>query len=354
VSRPVRSLVAVAVLALAPGLAAPGDAAMRLELGAGMDTNPLRLAQEDADPEGFVSTVAAGSFAGRSGKLDLRGALSLGTRAYPSAPDANLVASRLDLGAGGAVSRKLRLDAALAFRDLTEHGGIRSESGGRAGLEATLRAGRSRLGASGAFEATAPRDALLRPFKWYGPAASFWVTTPAGESQLVRVGVDFARRHYARWPEPRDDDVVTGTVEWLRRRPVLLGVAYSFSADFSNVSGADHRRHRLSGRAAVTLPGEVTVAMLGNLQRSLYPDQFSTDQPVLLAQQDASQNALELRITRPLGKRLELALTAAAYDSELNAGDVPRLPYAREVIGVALSWRAPGSPEVPLPPEPRN
>lgn len=356
-SCPVRSLAAAAALALvlAPALAAAGDAAMRVELGGGVDTNPLRLPEEGSDREGFVSTVVAGSFAGQAAKLDLRGALSLGARSYPNASDANLLASRLDFGVGRKLSRKLRLDLSLAFRDLSEEGGFRSESGGRAALEATLKAGRSRVGWSAALEGITPRAAVLEKYEWLGPAATVWITTPAGESQLVRLAVDYARRHYDRWPtEARDDDVVTGTIEWLRRRPVVLGVAYSFSADFSNISGADHRRHRLSARAAVTLPGEVTVAMLGSLQRSLYPDQFSTDQLVLLAQMDAAQNALELRVTRPIGKRLELAITAAAYDSELNGSDVPRLPYAREVIGLALSWHAPGSPDVPLPPEPRN
>jgi hypothetical protein len=357
VSRPVLPLALCTALCttllLVPALASAADAAMRLELGGGVDTNPLRLAEEGVEREPFVSAVAIGSFAGHAGKLDLRGALSLGARSYPSARDANLVATRLDLGAGRAVSRKLRLELAGTFHDLTEHGGVRSETGGRAGLDATLRAGRSRIGLGGGFEAIAPRDAPLQRFEWYGPTASLWVTTPAGESQHVRAGVDYARRHYANWLEPRDDDVVTATVEWLRRRPVLIGIAYAFSADFSDVDGGSHFRQRLSARAAVTLPGEFTVALLGNIQRSQYPDRFSTDQPVLLSQQDA-QNALELRVARPLGSRLELAITAAAYDSELNGAGVPRLPYAREVIGIALSWRAPGRPEVPLPPGPER
>ncbi|HYG66977.1 MAG TPA: hypothetical protein VD838_04935 [Anaeromyxobacteraceae bacterium] len=348
---PARSLAALAAALLVPAVAAAGDAAMRLEVGGGVDTNPLRLSEEGVDREGYVSAVAVGSFAGRASKLDLHGSLSLGARSYPNAPDANLLASRLDFGIGRKLSRKLRLDLSFAARDLSEKGGWRSETGGRAGLELTLRAGRSRIGFGGGFESVAPRDAPLHPFEWYGPTAAVWITTPSGHSQAVRVGVDYGRRHYPAWPETRDDDVVTASAEWLRRRPVLLGLGYSFSADFSNVAGGSHYRHRLTARAAVTLPGEVTVAMVGNLQRSEYPDEFTTDEPVLLTQQDA-QNALELRVSRPLTNRIELALTAAAYDSELNAGDVPRVPYAREVIGIALSWRAPGRPEVALPPSP--
>jgi hypothetical protein len=351
VSRPVRSLALCAALLCAPASVSAADSAMRLELGGGVDTNPLRLPQEGGEREPFVGAVAVGSFAGRTAKLALRGSLSLGARAYSTTPDANLIATRLDLGAGGAVSRKLRLELAGTFRDLTEHGGFRSETAGRGTLEATLRAGRSRVGVGGGFEAVAPRDLPLQPYEAYGPVAVLWLTTPSGESQHVRLAVDYARRHFPRWAEPRDDDVVTTTVEWLRRRPMVLGVAYAFSANFSNVPGGSHYRHRLSARAAVTLPGDFTVAMLGNLQRSQYPDNFSTDQPVLLSQQDA-QNGLELRVARPLGSRVELAITAAAYDSELNDGGVPRLPYAREVIGIALSWRAPGRPEVPLPPGP--
>lgn len=350
---PLLALAALVPL-LVPAAARAGDGALRLEVGGGADTNALRLAEEDGEADAFVSAVVSGTAAGAARGFDLRGATSLGARSYPARPDANLLATRLDLGAGRALSRRLRLDAALELRDLSEQGGWRDETGGRGALEATLRAGRSRVGGGGAFEADFPRDPVLEKFRWYGPVASLWVTTPAGESQVVRAGVDWSRRHYPRWDGPRDDDVYTASVEWLRRRPLVLGIGYSFSADFSTVRGGDHRRHRLFGRVAVTLPGDVTVAMMGSLQRSLYPDDVSIDQQVLLAQADASQNALELRVARPLGSRLELALTAAAYDSELNGEGVPRLPYAREVVGLALSWRAPGRPEVALPAEPRN
>lgn len=351
------ALATTAALALlVPAAARAGDAALRLEVGGGVDTNPLRLADRARGSDGFVSAVAAGSFATETGPLTLRGSLSEGARSYPSQQEANLVASRLELGLGGAVSRKLRLEGVVAFRDLTEQGGLRSETGGRAALEASLRAGSSRLGFSAAFEALTPRDDALEPYGWYGPAGAISITRPAGENQTVRAGFDFARRVFPRWdgPEGRDDDVLTASVEWMRRRPVILGVAYAFTADFSSVRGGDYRRHRLTARAAVTLPGDTTLAVQGSVQGSIYPAGFSTDQPVLLAQADSSQNALELRVSRPLNRRLELALTAAAYGSELSGGGAPRVEYEREVIQLGLSWRAPGRPEVPLPPPPRN
>jgi hypothetical protein len=328
---------------LLPRLAAAADLGLRAEGAAGVDTNPLREAGETR-PDAFVGAVLEANGAGHSDRLAWRGSGSIGGRLFVRTPDANVIATRIEGSGVLSLGSRGELIASLALRDLSERGGVRTETGGSAQVGGAVIVDRVRVALIGGVAASVPRAPSLTRFASFGPdvgISALW--EPGGRSSLF---TELSGRYLAfpRWdevnPGDREDHAFTSTAEWRWRGPVVLALGYSFTANRSSVRGGDYARSRLTARAATPLPSGLSLAIQASLQRSVYPDGVFTDTPLLLAFADEQQNAVEVRVARPFGDRLEIAVKAGYYASELSGGTGAGVPYQRALVQVGVGWRA--------------
>lgn len=327
---------------LGPAAAAAVEPALHGEATIGMDTNPLREASGEQGIYPFLGTIVDLGLAHGGENTRLRAALSEGARLFLSehARNADMLASRLDLDGAWQAGEQGEVGATLALRDLSERGGVRSETGGSARLDTRVRLARFDVeaGAGGSF--LFPRTSLLRDFASIGPDAGVEVGFAPVARQRLRIGWDIKARHFPRWVGERWD-VANGLVlDWSRRGSLIAGGGYGLTMNQSSAAGGGYVRHRLWVRAAAELPLEVTLAALASLQWSNYPGGLIAPAERLLAENDERENAVELRFSRPIGHDFEGVLKVAAYHSELSSGSgKARLPYSREVIQFSIGWR---------------
>jgi hypothetical protein len=340
------ALALAAAIALGPAAVRAVEPAVHAEASIGIDTNPLREAGGEQGAYPFVGGIADVGLAYGGERTALNVSLSEGFRLFlapwePTVSDADVLASQLAVAGTWSPSDPLELGAGLFLRDLSERGGIRSETGGRARLDAKLRLARFDLVAGGGASALYPRTQRLEHFASVGPDAGVEVGFSPVAGQRVRLGWELHQRHYPRWTPGSRDDVANGLVlEWSRRGPVILGAGYAFTRNRSTVPGGFYLRHRVWLQAATALPWDSTLALLGSLQRSTYPDGILSDALRLVGENDERENAIEARIARPLGKDLEIVIKAGAYLGEFATGDKGKLiPYRREVVQLSIGWR---------------
>ena len=331
------------LLALAPGAARAVEPAVHAEASLGFDTNPLREAGGEQGVYPFLGALFDAGLVHGGERSTLRASLSEGARLFGgAASDADVLASRLDLEGAWAAGERLDLGGSLALRDISELGGVRSETGGQLRLDARLRLARFDVDAGGGLSALYPRTTRLENFASIGPDAGIGLGFSPADGQHVRIGWDLLVRNYPDWPDVERDDVANvGSLEWTRRGSLIAGAGYALTANHSSAPGGTYLRHRIWLRAAAELPWEVTLAGLGSLQWSNYPGGIISEAERLLAENDERQNALELRFSRPIGFDLEAVLKLAAYGGEFSRGDggVARLEYRREVVQLSIGWR---------------
>ena len=266
--------------------------------------------------------------------------LSQGLRIFPGLPDAAASATRLETAASYRLTTGLSAGVLLSGSDLTErrHEIDQDTLHGEGSLSGTLGAFTASL--SGGWTAFAPRDPPLRAFSASGPEA--WARasfTPSAEHELA-IGFGVWLASYTRWSElttgGRDDRTHTASVEYTYRGPLLAGAGYAFSWNQSSAAGGDFSRHRLTVRGAARLPLGFTLALRGTLQWSRYPEPLFIREQLLLALGQESQDAVEVRLTHPLGASLDLALSGAYYRNEAAGGDALR--YSRAQFLLVLGW----------------
>jgi hypothetical protein len=315
------------------------------EATTGVDTNPRREAGGEQGAYPFLGAIVDVGIAHGGEQTTLRAALSEGARLFSpysgaGASEADVLASRLDLDGTWAAGEQGEVGATLALRDLSERGGVRSETGGSLRLDTRVRLARFDVEAAGGLSALYPRTSRLEDFASVGPDAGFEVGFAPVARQRVRIGWELRARQYPKWPVERWDVANGLVVDWSLRGSPIAGGGYSLTVNQSSVPGGSYVRHRLWIRAAAELPWEVTLAALGSLQRSNYPGGLIADAERLIAENDERENALELRFSRPIGRGFEGVLKLAAYGGELSSGDGgARLPYRREVIQLSIGWR---------------
>jgi hypothetical protein len=345
---PFQQLLAVALLlaALIPAVPSAIEPAVHAEATFGFDTNPRREAGGEQGAYPFLGAIMDLGLAYGGERTALRAQLSEGARLFPvrsgaDVSDADLLASRLDLDGRWTAGERLELGAALAVRDISERGGLRSETGGRLRLDAKTRLGRFDVVGSGGLSALYPRTSTLDRFASVGPDAGVEIGFSPLDGQRARIAWELRLRSFPRWGQDERDDIANGLVlEWSWRGPLIAGAGYGFTRNRSSVQGGSYLRHRVWFQAATALPWDITLAALGSLQRSTYLGGIVTDAERLLAENDERENALELRFSRPLGHDLELVFKAAAYLGEFSAGvSGDLLYYRREVIQLSIGWR---------------
>jgi len=124
-----QSRIALAILALAPAVVPAVEPAVHAEASLGFDTNPLREAGGEQGIYPFLGAILDVGIAHGGERTTLRAALSEGARLYsPDAKDADVLATRLDVDGAWTASERLELGGMLALRDLSELGGVRSET----------------------------------------------------------------------------------------------------------------------------------------------------------------------------------------------------------------------------------
>ena len=261
----------------------------------------------------------------------------------PGPSGADAIGSRLDLAGRLALAPALALLGSAAGSDYRERDGQLDRAAARGaltlaldgeGLGATLTAGWSLF---------APRLAALRPFRADGPEA--WLGgrwSPAPGHQLT-AALGGSRSFYRAWPGQaagttalRVDEAWGLEAGWSWQGPALLGAAWGYTDSRSDVAGGDFRRHRLSASLAVELPAALTLAGRAALQWTRYPDPLLVAAQQALAEGQENLDRLELRLSRPLAERLEVALTGAWTHADGGAGVAG---YQRLTVGLVLAWR---------------
>ncbi len=338
----IRSRLLAALLAASPLAARAIEPALHGEATFGVDTNPLREASGEQGVYPFLGTILDLGVAHGGENTQLRAALSEGARLFlsPEVRDADMLASRLDLDGTWSDGDHGEVGAALVLRDLSERGGVRSESGGSLRVDTRVRLNRFDVETSGGMSVQYPRTSLLEDFLSVGPDAGIEVGFAPRPRQRLRVGWELRARRFPKWPTERWD-VANGLVlDWSQRGTIIAGGGYGLTVNQSSVPGGAYLRHRVWVRAAAELPWDVTLAAQGSLQWSIYPGGLISSAERLLAENDERENALELRFSRPIGRDFELVFKLAAYGSELSAGaGSSRLPYSREVMQLSIGWR---------------
>lgn len=339
-----RSRILAALLAAAPAGASSVEPAVHGEATVGFDTNPLREANGVQGVYPFLGTIVDVGIAHGGERTQFRAALSEGLRIFldPDVRDADMLASRLDLAGTWSAGESGEVGATLALRDLSERGGVRTESGGSLHVDSRVRVNRFDVETTGGLTLSYPRTSLLEDFTSIGPDAGVAVGFAPQPRQRLRVGWELKARRFPKWPEARWD-VANGLVlDWSQRGTIIGGGGYAFTWNQSSIPGGAYLRHRLWLRAAAELPWEVTFAAQGSLQWSNYPGGLISPAERLLAENDERENAIELRFSRPVGRGFEAVLKLAAYRSELSAGrGSQRQDYQREVVQLSIGWRPP-------------
>jgi len=337
-------LAALAVASPARAPAAEGELELQLEAGGGADSNPTRALDGGGPAGGFGLALVRARAEVLGERLRFQAALDEAARLYPGVAEATALASRLEASLRLALGAGLAAEASVSARDLTERGHALDQDALRA--EASLGWARAGLGAAlaGGFVLFAPREATLRPFLASGPEATlraWW--SPRPEHSLSASGSVWWAS-YPRWgelaPGGRSDRTTTLSAEYAWRGDFLAALGYAFSHDASSAEGGDHDRHRVTARGAVLLPLELTLALRAALQWSSYPRPLLLSEQILLAAGQENQDVLELRLTRPLGADLELAIAAALYRAEAVRGGGATPDYTRAVLSTTLVWRA--------------
>ncbi|WP_224372236.1 hypothetical protein [Hyalangium versicolor] len=134
----------------------------------------------------------------------------------------------------------------------------------------------------------------------------------------------------------RQDGALSAGATYTYRGPLALGLTYTFQEISSNSFGETVLRHRLSGSVGLKLPWNVTALAQGALGLSRYPDGIYLSPEIILVEEDEGQNALSLKLARPVNAHLDLELSYSLYGTRLPRNE---LSYLRQVAGVGLTWR---------------
>jgi len=157
-----------------------------------------------------------------------------------------------------------------------------------------------------------------------------WGSRRFGIPGLARPGATSAP------PARREDGVLTAGATYTYRGPVALGLTYVYQESSSNSFGETVLRHRLTGNAGVRLPWRMTLLAQGSLGFSSYPDGIFLSPEIILVEEDEGQNALSLKLARPLTEKMDVEVSWGLWSTQLPRNG---LTYTRQVFSVGFTWR---------------
>src|SRR5574341_41553 len=232
------------ILAAAPLAAVAVEPATHAEATVGFDTSPLREASGEQGVYPFLGVILDAGLAYGGEKARLSAALSEGGRVFLSsaARDADMLASRLALEATWLAGGQGDVGAALALRDISERGGVRSETGGNLRVDSRVKVGRLDVETNGGLSVIFPRTSLLEDFASIGPDAGVALGFAPRTRQRLRFGWELRARRFPKWPTERWD-VANGLVlDWSQRGTIIAGGGYGLTVNQSSVPGGAYVR----------------------------------------------------------------------------------------------------------------
>ena len=312
------------------------------ELRTGVDTNPERLEGPGARSDGFASLLVRGKARSSGERFGLAAALTEAGRLYPGVSGATAVASRLDASARLSLSPRLSAGAAVLASDLTESGDRLDQNALHAEASLAWAGGRWGASLSGGWTLFVPRPQPVRAFLASGPEARLRAWWAAAREHVLAAGYSWWSAGYPRWndiaPGGRDDRTQTVWAEYAHRGSFLAALGYAYSWNTSTAAGGAFQRHRVTARAAAFLPFRFSLAARASLQWAHYPEPLFVAEELLLAQGQETQDALEVRLTRPIGGSVDVGLAFALYGSE-SVADGAAPGFSRTVLSAVVGWR---------------
>lgn len=141
---------------------------------------------------------------------------------------------------------------------------------------------------------------------------------------------------FAPAPGRREDSAWNVGASYLFRGPVNASLGYTFQGQDSNSFGETVLRHRLQATLGLRLPAQFTLLAQGTLGLNRYPDRVFLSPDLVLLEDDEAQNALSLRLVRPVSAHWDVELSYGLYAAQLPKN---QLSYLRQVLALGLTWR---------------
>lgn len=341
--------------AVVVALALAGAPALHLDPQIGLwleeDTNPHRLPEQPVDedngdvvdivPDGLLRfAVTVDVDASGNGRL-LRLDSALGGKLFFTAATERMLVAQSRATAAAVVDDDTAVIAGASAKLRGQQSGARSYGNFRGDLaveRTLLQSGGSgfavRAGVDGAsFMAF---DNALFSFAGGGLLAGARYTH---EKERVDVVVDAGVRGFpfaavARGSDDRRVDVpLVVAVSAASARRLYLAGAYTLVRNETNARGEGYTRHRLQFTGGARLPAQVTATTQLALQLTSYDNGLSLGQQYFLADDDETQNLVELALSRPLFGGLIFEARAGFLSNEL-AQDGARFARATAAIGL--------------------
>lgn len=131
----------------------------------------------------------------------------------------------------------------------------------------------------------------------------------------------------------RVDAPFRATLSFSSARLLFLNVSYTILRNASNSFGESFTRHRLRALVGARLPALVTLSAQGSLQVTTYDQGVSVGQRLFLADDDESQNVLQIKLSRPLLEGIAIEGRVAFFGNELAREGVR---FSRTTLSIGL------------------
>ncbi len=311
------------------------------------DTNPRRLPELPVDedigdfaeivPDGLLRfAVTLGIDASGDGRL-LRLDSALGGKLFFTAKTERMLVAQTRASAAAVVDDATAVSATASAKVRGQESGDRSYGTfrGDVAVERVVGYGVAVRGGVDGASFIAFDNALFS----FAGGGVFGGARYTHEKERVDIVVDVGMRGYpfAALADGSDDrrvDVpLVMALSAVSARRLYLAGAYTLVRNESNARGELYTRHRLQFTGGARLPAQVTATTQLALQLTSYDDGLSLGQRYFLADDDETQNLVELTLSRALFGGLILEARAGFLSNEL-AQDGARFSRATAAIGL--------------------
>ncbi len=341
--------VVVAVVGAAPLRAADRPVTSQIGLWLEEDTNPRRLPDEPIDDDKGAATAIAPDgllrFALSLGLNDsgngrvLRLDTAVGGKLFFNAASERMLVGQTRAAAAAAIDDDTAVIAGASAKLRGQLSGSRTYGSFRGDLaveRAVMRGLSLRLGVDGASFLAFDND--LFSFAGGGLLAG---GRYSHDKERIDFVVDAGLRGFPFSPptpgtetdDRRVDVPLVLAVSATSARRLYLSAGYTLVRNESNARGERYTRHRLQLTGGARLPAQVTATAQAAVQLTSYDDGVSLGQRYFLADDDETQNLVELSLQRPLFGGLILEARAGFLSNEL-AQDGARFARATAAVGL--------------------
>ena len=325
-----------------------GGASVTLNLG--VDTNARRVIGETAVTDTFAGLSARAKGGVHLGQNHLfHGRYDIGLKKFINLDAEDLMVQRLRRGYAAHLSA-WRFDTEAEAKLRSSRNGLRDYLDVSALFSARRQIGRdvSLRGEMGARRFSYPH---ADDYGFWAGELSLWGTWQPHRRVQLTLGVRGALPDYdgearlsdaSHGDERRRDHLLSVRLQAAYRGPVVVQAGYLWIGNWSNSFGESFQRHRLFAAMTARLPWSIFVGLHLAWQSVHYPDGLflSDDLIDLLLYDDESLSNSTLKLSRPIGRHLEIELKYS-----LSYGELPRrdddtsLSYLRQVATIGVVGR---------------